>query len=80
MGIDNKSDLCKIKQKKTQLNIYFMNVSIHQDSGKKLEDYFDTQTNHSIELEAEDVIQYYENKTRLSDYSFYWEDFTSINP
>ena len=40
-----------------------MNVSIHQDSGeKKIEGYFDTQTNHSIKLKAKDVILYYENK------------------
>ena len=30
----------------------------------KIDDHFDTQTNHSIKLEAKDVILYYEDKNQ----------------
>lgn len=40
---------------KTQLNIHFVNVSVHQDP-EKLMSIFDIQTNHLINLEAKAVI------------------------
>ena len=51
-----------VRLKKKQQNIYSLIVSVH--IGILEEDFLNTQTNHSIKLEAKDVILYNENKNR----------------
>ena len=65
--LDDKCEMCKIEEEIPKHIFYDCQYTL--GFWRKIEDFLNIQTNHSIKLEANDVILYHENKNKKNHQS-----------